>query len=298
MMQPGLTVVIPWVNRGPWIDVCLERLEAQSRADTLELVVYTRFPPKEAAPLADRFPRVRFESGLDGLSIPALRWRAMREAAAANVAVIEDHSLPPADWATRIIDSHAAGYDIVAGPIENASGGRVFDWASFLLEYADVMPPAESRGRQPIAGGNVSYRKSLLPLKEERFGELWEGSLLDHLREGGAKVRTDPRMAIGHLNPFRFRECAEQKFLYSRSFAAIRAQEWGKGKRLVYATAAGWVLPLLLPSRLVRTVLRKRRNRGKLVVAFPLIVVLIACGIAGEIAGYIAGDGGSLARVR
>ena len=59
-MPPRLTVVVPWVNRGPWIDECLERLEAQSRADTLELVVYARFPPKEAAPLADRFPRVRF----------------------------------------------------------------------------------------------------------------------------------------------------------------------------------------------------------------------------------------------
>ena len=297
-MLVRLTVVVPWVNCGPWIDECLARLQAQSCRDTLEIVVYTRFSVEEAAPLTGRFPRVRFESGLDGLSIPALRWRGMGEAAADYVALIEDHCLPAADWATRIIDSHAAGYDVVAGPIENASRNTIFDWAFFLLEYANVMPSTEPGGPRAIAGGNVSYRKAVLPIDEERFGRLWEGFLLDRLVDNGAKFLVDPKIAVEHLNPFRFGEFAVQKFLYARSFAAMRAQGWGKGKRLLYAAAAGCVLPLMLPTRLVRAVLRKRRHRGTMLAAFPIIVVLITCGIASEIKGYLVGDGGSLARVR
>ena len=211
---------------------------------------------------------------------------------------MEDHCLAAADWATRIMDWHAAGYDVVAGPIENASRNTVFDWAFFLLEYAGVMPPAESSGPSAIAGGNVSYRKSVLPIEDERFGSLWEGFLLDHLEENGAKFLVDSKIAVEHLNPFRFGEFAAQKFLYARSFAAMRAQRWGEGKRLLYAAAAGCALPLMLPLRLLRAVRRKRRHRAKLLVAFPMIVILIACGIAGELTGYVAGDGGSLARVR
>ncbi len=241
---------------------------------------------------------MRFESGLDGLSIPALRWRGFGEAAAENVAVMEDHCLAATDWATRIVDSHATGYDVVAGPIENASRSTVFDWAFFLLEYASIMPPADPGGPRAIAGGNVSYRKLVLPIEDERFGQLWEGFLLDRLEKNGAKFLIDSKIAVEHLNPFRFGEFAAQKFLYARSFAAMRAQRRGKGKRWLYAAAAGCVLPLMLPLRLVRAVIRKRRHRGKLMVAFPMIVVLIACGVAGEITGYFAGDGGSPARVR
>ena len=297
-MQSQLTVVVPWVNRGPWIDECLARLEAQSCRDNLEIVVYTRFSAEETTPLAGRFPRARFESGLDGLSIPALRWRGFIEAAAENVAVMEDHCLAAADWATRIVDAHGAGHDIVAGPIENASRSTVYDWAFFLLEYASVMPPTEPSGPRAIAGGNVSYRKSVLPIEDERFGQLWEGFLLDRLEENGAKFLVDPKIAVEHFNPFHFGEFAVQKFLYARSLAAMRAREWGKGKRLLYGVAAGCVLPLMLPLRLVRAVFRKRRHKGKLLIAFPMVVVFIACGVAGEITGYIAGDGGSLARVR
>ena len=297
-MSVQLTVVVPWVNRGPWINECLERLEAQTSSGDMQVVVYTRFPAAETSPLADRFPRVRFEAGLEGASIPAMRWRGMREATTNYVAVIEDHILPPADWATRIIDTHAAGHDVVAGPIENASKRTVFDWAFFLIEYADVMPPTETGDRQTIAGGNVSYRKSALPLDDVRFSGLWESFLLDYLRSRGAKVLFDSNIAVGHLNPFRFREFAGQKFLYSRSFAAMRARGWGIPRRVAYAAAAALVLPFVLPLRLARSVFRKRRYRGKLLIASPLILVLFALGIAGEIGGYEAGDGGSLARVR
>ena len=297
-MQPRLTVVIPWVNRGPWIRECLQRLEAQTCRESLEIVIYARLALEETAPVADSFPHVRIESGLEGLSIPALRWRGMCEATAELVAVVEDHSVPPPDWATRIIEMHEAGCDVVAGPIENASARTVFDWAFFLLEYADVMPPVEPGRRAVVAGGNVSYKKSLLPLDEDRFGALWESFLLEYLRGRGAKVRTDPGATIGHLNPFRFGEFAGWKFLYSRSFAAMRALGWGRLKRPAYAVAACCILPVLLPLRLIRTVFGKRRNRAKLLVALPMIIVLIACGIAGEIAGYVVGDGGSLARVR
>jgi hypothetical protein len=53
-----------------------------------------------------------------------------------------------------------------------------------------------------------------------------------------------------------------------------------------------------LPARLVLQVWPKRRNRRELLTGLPMILGFLWAGIAGEMAGYLRGDGGSLAQVR
>jgi len=297
-MQPELSVVIPSVNGERFILECLEALEKQNHRETIEVIVCNRLRDSAAEVIKRRFPWVQVESGLYEHSIPALRWHGMKAARAEVVAVIEDHCLAPPGWAEQVLAAHSQGHDVVAGPVENASRGSLFDWAFFLLEYGSSMPPLAAGEDAATPGVNVSYKKAVLPLEDKRFAELWESFLIDELRRQGAQIHIDDRMLIHHRTPFSFGEFAVQKYLYSRSFAAMRISGKPAAARCAYAGFAVMILPLLLLTRLIRTVRAKKRNRPELLRALPMIAVFVCCAAAGEAIGYCAGDGGSLRAVR
>jgi hypothetical protein len=138
----------------------------------------------------------------------------------------------------------------------------------------------------------------LLPLRDDRFASCWEDALLGALRDHDAQLYLEPRLAVRHRNPFTAREVLQQRFLFSRSIAALRLRRANPVERLAYAAAAAVALPFLLPLRLARTVFVKGHHRRELILAFPVILAIILCGVAGEVAGYLFGDGGSLQAVR
>ena len=297
-MQPELSVVIPSVNGERFVLECLRTLEKQNNREVIEVIVCDRLRDGTAEAIRLRFPWVKVESELYEHSIPALRWHGMKTARAEVVAVIEDHCLASRGWAEQVLRAHAQGHDVVAGPVENASRDSLFDWAFFLLEYGSSMPPLAAGEGAAIPGVNISYKKAVLPLEDNRFTELWESFLIDRLRREGARIHIDPGMWIHHCTPFSFREFAVQKYLYSRSFAAMRASDKRPAIRFAYAGFAVTALPFLLLMRLIKTVWAKKRNRSELLLALPMIAVFVCCGAVGEAIGYCAGDGGSLRAVR
>ena len=297
-MNPQLSVVIPSVNGKQWILDCLERLQQQTAADSLEIIVCDRLQDDAAETIRRRFPDVRVEPNPRDTPIPALRWQGMNRARAEIIAVIEDHSIPSPDWAHEVIQGHRLPYEIVAGPVENDSRGTFFDWAFFLLEYAPFMPPVNAEIVPAAPGGNISYKKSILPLEEDRFASLWENFLLDELKKRGARIHLHAAMSIGHRNPFTSREFTKQRYWFSRSLAAVRLEGATLFARLLFAVGAGLVLPLLLPLRLARTVWAKGRNRREFVLAFPWVLFFVCCGVVGEVLGAWFGDAGSLERVK
>ena len=297
-MKPELSVVVPSVNGKQFVLECLEALEEQNNRKAIEVIVCDRLRDGAAEAIRGRFPWVKVESELYEHSIPALRWHGIKVARAEVVAVIEDHCLAPPGWAEQVLAAHAQGHDVVAGPVENASRDSLFDWAFFLLEYGSSMPPLASGEGAAVPGGSISYKKAVLPLEDSRFAELWESFLIDKLRRQGARIHAGARLLIHHRTPFSFREFAVQKYLYSRSFAAMRVSGYGRAVRFAFAGFAATVLPLLLLMRLIRTVWTKNRNRRELLLTLPMIAVFVCCGAAGEAIGYFAGDGGSLRAVR
>ncbi len=301
-MPAELSIVIPSVNGKDWLLPCLERVERQTIRDAIEVIVCDRLHDDTAETVRQRFPHVRIENNADDPTIPQLRWSGMKQASAPIVAVIEDHSMLPRTWAEEVLEAHRQ-YDgpnegVIGGPVENGSTATKFDWAFFLSEYAPLLPPMSAQKVPGAPGGNVSYRRSLLPLDQERFAGLWENYLQQELQRRGIAVRIHPGMTLLHRNPFTLEEFRRQRFLFSRSIAAMRAASWGLPRRLVSAAGALLVLPWLLPLRVVAAVWRKRRNRRELLVSLPMIVRFLWIGIGGEIAGFLWGDGGSLQQVK
>jgi hypothetical protein len=301
-MPAVLSIVIPSVNGKQWLMPCLERVEQQTIRDSLEVIVCDRLRDGTADAARQRFPNIQVESSPDGATIPQLRWTGLKKSSAPIVAVIEDHSFLPRTWAEEVLEAHRQ-YDgqnegVIGGPIENGSTATTFDWAFFLTEYAPLLPPMSAQKAAGVAGGNVSYRRSLLPLEDERFAHLWENHLVEEVKRRGIAVRIHPGMTLLHRNPYTRQEFREQRYLFLRSIAAMRARSWGMLRRLFYAGGALAVLPWLLPLRTVVAVWRKRRNRRELFVSLPMIVSFLWVGVAGEVAGFLRGDGGSLAAIR
>jgi glycosyltransferase involved in cell wall biosynthesis len=301
-MSAELSIVIPSINGERWLMPCLERVEQQTIRDSLEVIVCDGLRDDSAETVRQRFPHVLVESGPGRATIPQLRWSGLRKASAPVVAVIEDHSILPRTWAEEVLEAHrqyeGQNEGVIGGPVENGSTATTFDWAFFFTEYAPLLPPMSAQRMAGVAGGNVSYRRSVLPLDDDRFGNLWESHLLEELKRRGVAVRIHPGMTLLHRNPFTRREFRRQRYLFSRSIAAMRARSWGLLRRLVYAAGALLVLPWLLPLRVVIAVWRKRRNRRELILSLPMIVSFLWIGIAGEVAGFLRGDGGSLSEVR
>lgn len=297
-MDPQLSVVIASVNGKAWILECLAQLEQQSVRESLEVIVCDRLGDDTAEAVRCRFPWVHVECAPHHTSIPALRWRGMKCARAEIVAVLEDHCLAPPHWAESVLQAHQKDFAVIGGPIENDSRGSLFDWAFFLIEYAALMPPASAGEVSALPGGNISFKKSVLPLDDDRFASLWENHLIDALRRAGVKTYLDPAMKILHRNPFTAREFIRQRYWFSRSIAAMRLEAANGVRRLLHAVAALLVLPVLLPWRLARTVWAKRRHRREMLPALPMIIGFLVCGALGEAAGALLGDGGSLQRVR
>jgi glycosyltransferase involved in cell wall biosynthesis len=301
-MPARLSIVIPSVNGKQWLVPCLERVEQQTIRDSLEVIVCDRLGDSTAEAVRQWFPNVQVEISPDGATIPQLRWTGLKKSSAPIVAVIEDHSMLPRTWAEEVLEAHRQ-YDgqnegVIGGPVENGSTASTFDWAFFLTEYAPLLPPMSAQQAPGVAGGNVSYRRALLPLEDDRFAHLWESHLVEELKRRGIAVRIHPGMTLLHRNPFTRQEFRQQRYLFLRSIAAMKARSWGIVRRLIYAAGALAVLPWLLPLRMVVAVWRKRRNRRELFVSLPMIVSFLWAGIAGEVAGLLRGDGGSLAAIR
>jgi hypothetical protein len=116
------------------------------------------------------------------------------------------------------------------------------------------------------------------------------------MRQDGVPLVCRPNILVGHKKHYTIREYLTQRYYYARSYAGARVSGAPLAKRLAYGAAA-FALPPLLMARTVSRVLSKRRHRGELVRSLPLLTLFVCSWSAGEIAGYVAGPGDSLARV-
>jgi hypothetical protein len=78
------------------------------------------------------------------------------------VAVIEDHVIVPEGWAAQLLAAQARGEEVVGGSVDNAATARLVDWAAFLCEYSQLLPPLPEGPVPGLTGNNTVYRRSLL----------------------------------------------------------------------------------------------------------------------------------------
>ena len=292
-----LAVVVPSVNGWGDLEGCLRALADQQGDPALEIIVVERVGPSVRQRIAETFPDVSVIEVPAATTIPAMRAAAFEAASAPIVGVIEDHVIVPPEWTRQMLEVHAEGARVVGGSVENAATGTIVEWASFLCEYSQCLAP-EPGPADWLTGNNVTYRRELLGDHRNVIAEgRWENRLHDALRESGVELTSRPEIRVGHKKHFGLGEYLSQRYLYARSYAGMRVEGAGPGRRLGYGAAA-LALPPLLFYRTIRGVLASGRHRSELVRSLPLIALFVTSWAAGEVVGYVAGSGDSLSRVR
>jgi hypothetical protein len=294
----ALSVIVPAVNTIEDLDDCLSALAIASERTPLEVLVVDRHGEAFVDAIRRRHPGVRVLGAAAGTTIPDMRAMGFAVATAPVVAVIEDHVIVPEMWAQQMIDAHQRGEMVVGGAVHNAATDRTIDWAAFLCEYSHLLPPLPSGPASSITGNNTTYRRELL----ERFRQAatsgrWEDHLHAVMRQHGIELYCRPEIAVGHKKHYRLSEYMSQRYLYARSYAAMRLTRASVARRLAYAGAAATLLAPLLLARIVGRVWARPPYRAVLIQSLPLLPVFVAAWAAGEVAGAVLGPGDALSRV-
>ena len=293
--EPGLSVVIASVNGMPYLGKCLDALAERCREAEIVVADWTDDATRKA--VRERWPSVKLLSFDEPMAIPELRAAGVLAATARVVALIEDHCLVAPAWGDRLAAGHAAGHNVVGGPIRNVATERIRDWAAFFCEYSAVMEPMPGGPVQALPGMNVSYdRRALEAINDLLRDGRWENWLHPRLVDRGFELWCEPDAVVEHDKDFDLGEFLSQRYHYSRSFAGMRNPELG-AKRFLYALGTPLLVPLLY-WRMARNVFSRSQQRWQFVLATPLVLLYVSVWAVGEAVGYVFGGGRSLLRVR
>jgi hypothetical protein len=187
----------------------------------------------------------------------------------------------------------------IGGAIEPGCYERRLDWAVYFCEYSRYMMPfSGSVARLP--GNNVSYKREIL----SRFAETeWpsegfhESDFHRKLRAAGISLLADPALAVQNVNSWRARQVLGVPFHHGRAFAGRRLRGRSWWQRPFFAGFA-IVLPVVQVLRTFREVASRRRLLRRLISAMPWVLLFCISWSAGELVGYLTGEGKSPARWR
>ncbi len=303
MSKPKLSIVIASCVGPPFINRCLQSLDAQRNQAELEFIVVDRAGGEIAAGIERDFPWVRLIHRPPGESVPDLRRRGIEQAQADYIAIIEEHCVAREDWIATILrcieegDLNQKPVAAIRGVVADANYERLMDWAVYFTEYNSYMPPLERGTTDDVCAANCVYRRDLLLryLPEEGSG-YWEAVLNKTLLDAGERFLAEPELVVYHTGPFGFGYYLWQRYLFSRAFAGVRRTNVSAAFRLVYLLAAPLMVPLLW-ARTASRVYRKRHRVDKFIQVLPHLVPITATYVFGEWVGFLAGPGDSLSKI-
>ena len=293
---PQISVVVASKVGAPFIDFCLQSLEAN--AIGAEVIVVAAGAREHAVRLTADYPWARVIHSTELTQVPALRRLGVQAARGAFVAIIEEHCSAAPDWLSCAVRALERGsYGAVGGPVVDSGYTRLRDWVVYFLEYHGALPPAPGGETDDLNDANIAYQRSLLLEHVDLLDDgYWPMTLHPTLMAKGVKMLSAPEMVVHHRGPFDFGYYLGQRFLFSRAYAGVRAQKQPALRRLAYIVLAPLV-PFMMLARITRIVLGKGRHIPQFVATIPLLSVALVVMVAGEWLGCVAGPGHALAKV-
>jgi hypothetical protein len=230
-------------------------------------------------------------------STGAARAAAVRAARAPLVAFAENHCFPAPGWAEALLEAHRGHWVGVGPSLGNANPRKLRSWTLLLTGFGPCIERKIPEEARSLAWHNASYKKAALLEIGAELGKLLdvEGFLQARLRSQGHRLLMQPAATALHTNSTRWPCWLEELFLGGRIYASKRAESWSVGRRLLYASAF-FLIPLVRFPRVRRDV-RAAHLAGRLMPQIlPCLVLGLFVHALGEMAGYLAGIGNSLAR--
>ena len=290
----NLSIVVASWNGTALLRQCLDSLEKQISKTSEEIIVVSNFVPE----LPKNGSRVSFHVRPASFTVPELRRDGIAEARGKVVALIEDHCTVDRKWISEIKQAHVSDVAAIGGAVENAIEGNALDWAVYFYDYGKFMSPNRAGVTETLSGLNSSYKRAAL---DEISGEYRDGFFEtfanDALKRHGHQLLMNPAAVVYHNKRYELRTAVSHCYHLARSYAAQRIANLPVGKRTIFIFGSLF-LPVVLPARVVLSVIRKGRNRNHLLRAIPFLILLMSAWSYGEFRGYSAGEGDSRGRWR
>ena len=297
---PSLTIVIASLDPGPVIFECLAALETQ-RTDEVEILVVDASHDDTAERVRRGFPAARVIRAPDARSLPRLRGLGMAEARAPFVGVLDAWCLVNTGWVADALRVQRERPELVAGggvelaPTERQS---IVAWATYLFDYWEFVPPFASGSVGVLPGNNILYKRAALPeaLALRTVG-FWKAFTNARLKASGHGLWASAGLGVCIRRRLPLGRFFRSRYHHGRSYAAMRveSQPWVARLKWVLITPG---LPLLFMARQLRALVSKPVARGWFVVCAPLLIAMHVSWAWGELAGYLAGAGGSHNAIR
>jgi Glycosyl transferase family 2 len=298
-----LSVVVALIS-GKTADLrrCLEALGHQVGGGPGEILVPYDPPCADVTRLAGEFPTVRFiaaetldtdaaRRGASREHHDTLRTIGLRAATGDVVALTEDHAHAAPTWSEELLAA------LTRYPRAGAVGGSVdcdsrptLNWAVWFCDFGRYQSPVPEGPAAFVSDSNVAYRREAL----EQISKAWRNDYHETavhwaLSEAGYELHLTPRVRVWQARTgLTLRAALQERFVWARSFAGTRARLTRQPSRWVLA-ALSPLLPVVMTWRICRVTVQRRRHRGQLVRALPLIVLLQTVWACGETAGYVTG---------
>ena len=297
---PAMSVVVITPDRYDTISTVLRHLQAQSARQELEVVIVAPTAAAIAldAPALQGFWRVSIVPfGPVASATAAARAAGVRAALAPVVAFVEDHSFPQPGWAEALIGAHRQPWAAVGPAVGNANPETAVSWANLLIEYAPWLDPATAGLVEHLPGHNSSYKRAVLLEYGATLETMLEAESILHwdLCAKGHQLRLEPTAKTLHMNFSGVAASMRLRFHGGRMFAAARARRWPMVRRLVYSAAAP-LIPVVRFRRILAQARGQRRSATLPGRAIPVLLLLLLCDAAGELAGYLLGAGAEAER--
>jgi glycosyltransferase involved in cell wall biosynthesis len=285
----NLSVVVASHNARATIEESLSALLAQQQDGMKDIVVVDNSSDGTAELIRSHFPGIKLLIEPHSALIPQLWTVGIRETSGEVVAITTAHCVPERDWLSQIRKAHREPVPAIGGAIENDVSAGLVDWAVYFSRYSPYMLPFRQRFVTDIAGDNASYKREYLVRFQETWRDgFWEPAVHAELKGAGFRLLLVPSIVIRHKKSFSFLSFLKQRFQHGIKFGEERASHFSIPKRLLYLVLSP-AIPLIFWVRITRQVMRRRRHLGKLLVAFPILVLFLLAWSFGEVRGYLRG---------
>jgi Glycosyl transferase family 2 len=292
-VRPRLSVVLATGHPWPEAERTLRALLATDEAVDLELLLCDGSDGPDPGQMLrdDRLTVIRAR----GESVFSLRARGLAAARGEVVAITEDHCIPDPDWAAELIEAHARHPDAaaIAGAVANGATESSWDWANFLMTFAEHMPPIDERAaRRAPSVANGSFKRSSVAIPRAPAPGWLELETMPALVSGGRVVRDGGPLVTHDQSHGGPRATLAAHFHNGRASAGLRVDRPGLGAiRAEARRLAG------LPGQLIGELQDALRARPPLTGAAAhgarLASLLAIAHVAGELIGLLAGPGSS-----
>ena len=290
-----LSIIIAASNDLAALERTLTSLRGQAETADTEVIAVCNFSGEATGEVAKRFPFVKCVTLANERTVPELRARGIFLARGEIIALVEDYCTVDRLWCATIKKIRDSGHPIAGGSVENRCPDKPLNWAVYFYDYGKYMSPLSAGPAQTLSGMNVSYTRDVLREVQESFREgFYEAFVHEELKRRGHQLYLEPSAVVYLAKDYRFGEIFRTYFHLARAFAGRRVA--GSASKRVVLVLGSFILPILLPGRVVMRTVSKHGHFLQLLRSLPHLLALTSSWSAGEFSGYLIGEGKSARR--